>query len=323
MSTVGSNLHTRRPSRQGSPEFASPYVSRTPKLEQGRPFDGRPGEKRRPSGASITAKYRSRRERGDGPVAAWVKSLLVRVVKSPKVLVALALSAVLWGLIALLQSHSAAVVLAKAPVPQAFLPLIRTGGLLVHKISPAYGSRIKSWTELRALEDPNRPLTEAELEARSSHTFHPNGLLLVNPRGRHPIHVLIERAEKRWKEKVAKQSRTLKDAVREYKLRYKRNPPRGFDEWSVAALGISEHRGPANLGSRIAGGSSLKSTTYSFETSTTRSCTTSRPTGLCALRNSSCAKIDTDSGPDPAGNPTILVTVTRSCRIVSTHLRSR
>ncbi|KAM0753121.1 hypothetical protein T439DRAFT_286761 [Meredithblackwellia eburnea MCA 4105] len=93
------------------------------------------------------------------------------------------------------------------------------------------GSRIKSWSDNRILQDPNRPLTQAEIEARSSHTFHPNGLLLVNPRGKHPIQVLIDAAEKKWKDKVDRQSRTLKDAVREYKQRYKRNPPRGFDEW--------------------------------------------------------------------------------------------
>ncbi|KAK4703500.1 hypothetical protein P7C70_g2716, partial [Phenoliferia sp. Uapishka_3] len=177
----------------------------------------------------MPAKYRSRKEFGIGSIVAWFKSVSLRLIKSPKLLLALAVSALLWALILFFNANVNA--FQSAPVPQAFLPLIRTGGLLVHRISPAYGSRIKSWTELQALQNPNRPLTEAELEARSSHTFHPNGLLLVNPRGRHPIHVLIERAEKRWKEKLEKQSMTLKDAVREYKLRYKRNPPKGFDDW--------------------------------------------------------------------------------------------
>lgn len=65
------------------------------------------------------------------------------------------------------------------------------------------------------------------------HTFHPNGLLLVNPRGRHPIHVLIEQAEKKWRALLKRQSTTLDEAVQEYKRRYKRNPPKGFEAWWV------------------------------------------------------------------------------------------
>ncbi|KPV74647.1 glycosyltransferase family 90 protein [Rhodotorula graminis WP1] len=47
----------------------------------------------------------------------------------------------------------------------------------------------------------------------------------------HPIFTLIKRAEQDWNRKVHKQSKTLKDAVHEYRRRYKRNPPRGFDKW--------------------------------------------------------------------------------------------
>ena len=65
------------------------------------------------------------------------------------------------------------------------------------------------------------------------HTFHPNGLLLVNPRGRHPIHVLIEKAEKKWATLLGKQSSTLDEATQEYKRRYKRNPPQGWEHWYV------------------------------------------------------------------------------------------
>ncbi|KAL7005163.1 hypothetical protein EMMF5_005272 [Cystobasidiomycetes sp. EMM_F5] len=48
---------------------------------------------------------------------------------------------------------------------------------------------------------------------------------------RHPILELIENAERKWDALVKKQSKTLKEAVAEYKRRYKRNPPRGFDKW--------------------------------------------------------------------------------------------
>ncbi|KAG6903929.1 hypothetical protein DXG01_013829, partial [Tephrocybe rancida] len=40
-----------------------------------------------------------------------------------------------------------------------------------------------------------------------------------------------EEAEVRHKAKVAEQSKTLKAAVAEYKRRYKRAPPKGFDQW--------------------------------------------------------------------------------------------
>jgi hypothetical protein len=71
--------------------------------------------------------------------------------------------------------------------------------------------------------------------ASSSHTFHPNGLLLVNPKGRHPILALIEHAEKKWRNLIKRQSTTLEEAVDEYKRRYRRNPPLGFDHWSVCS----------------------------------------------------------------------------------------
>lgn len=47
----------------------------------------------------------------------------------------------------------------------------------------------------------------------------------------HPILTLIRKAEQKWKRKVARQSKTLKEASAEYRRRYKRNPPKGFDEW--------------------------------------------------------------------------------------------
>ncbi|KAF8331788.1 hypothetical protein F5887DRAFT_890461 [Amanita rubescens] len=41
----------------------------------------------------------------------------------------------------------------------------------------------------------------------------------------------MEDAEAEFKKKLSSQSKTLKAAVAEYKRRYKRNPPKGFDEW--------------------------------------------------------------------------------------------
>ncbi|KAG8961623.1 Glycosyltransferase Family 90 domain containing protein [Tulasnella sp. 419] len=53
----------------------------------------------------------------------------------------------------------------------------------------------------------------------------------VNPDGPHPVYDLIRRSERAWEEKHAKASRTLRDAVKEYRRRYNRWPPKGFDKW--------------------------------------------------------------------------------------------
>jgi hypothetical protein len=62
-----------------------------------------------------------------------------------------------------------------------------------------------------------------------------NGLLHVDlslPAFKHPIYQLVADAEEEWAAKQARQSKTLKEAVTEYKRRNKgRNPPKGFDKW--------------------------------------------------------------------------------------------
>ncbi|KAF5310388.1 hypothetical protein D9611_012090 [Ephemerocybe angulata] len=47
----------------------------------------------------------------------------------------------------------------------------------------------------------------------------------------HPIPKLMEQAEERYRKKLARQSKTFKSAVAEYKRRYLRPPPKGFYEW--------------------------------------------------------------------------------------------
>ena len=47
----------------------------------------------------------------------------------------------------------------------------------------------------------------------------------------HPIAKYTELAQRRFDAKVKRQSKTLKQAVDEYKRRYNMNPPRGFDKW--------------------------------------------------------------------------------------------
>ena len=47
----------------------------------------------------------------------------------------------------------------------------------------------------------------------------------------HPIPQLMAEAEEKYRKKLAGQSKTLKAAVMEYKRRYRRPPPKGFDAW--------------------------------------------------------------------------------------------
>ena len=47
----------------------------------------------------------------------------------------------------------------------------------------------------------------------------------------HPIYELMERAETRWTDLLASQSKTLGVATTEYKRRYGIDPPAGFDAW--------------------------------------------------------------------------------------------
>lgn len=96
---------------------------------------------------------------------------------------------------------------------------------------------------------PPRPRREDDLPAHrktpkkqgksvvsEDHVYRADGLLDVNPKGRHPIPELIERSEIQWKRKVERQSKSLKQAVNEYKRRYKRPPPRGFEIWYVFSM---------------------------------------------------------------------------------------
>lgn len=66
------------------------------------------------------------------------------------------------------------------------------------------------------------------------HLYREDGLLEVNYNGSHPMLELIERAEEEWRNKHARASRTLREAVDEYERRYGRLPPKGFDDWYVS-----------------------------------------------------------------------------------------
>ncbi|KAF7980093.1 hypothetical protein HWV62_39904 [Athelia sp. TMB] len=63
------------------------------------------------------------------------------------------------------------------------------------------------------------------------HLLRPDGLMEVNPDGRHPLFALIEAGHAEWAAKVGRQSRTFSEAVKEYRRRHGRAPPIGFDAW--------------------------------------------------------------------------------------------
>ncbi|KAJ7220600.1 glycosyl transferase family 90-domain-containing protein [Mycena pura] len=79
------------------------------------------------------------------------------------------------------------------------------------------------------VDDPESPPWQPVRLAE--HDFLDNGLLEVNPGAAHPIYGLIRRAEGEWRDKLVRASTTLPQAVAEYRRRYKRHPPKGFDGW--------------------------------------------------------------------------------------------
>ncbi|GAA5872179.1 hypothetical protein JCM8547_003827 [Rhodosporidiobolus lusitaniae] len=100
--------------------------------------------------------------------------------------------------------------------------------------------RMMPW--LAACPDPFEGLTFAEdhgevlypasaAPSSHSHASHSTTFSSRPPSQPHPIHCLIRDAEAQWHAKVSRQSRTLEEAVAEYKRRYGFNPPRGFDAW--------------------------------------------------------------------------------------------
>ncbi|KNE93907.1 hypothetical protein PSTG_12710 [Puccinia striiformis f. sp. tritici PST-78] len=74
----------------------------------------------------------------------------------------------------------------------------------------------------------NSTKTETKTEKNSDGLYY---LTQSPPFERHPILELIERAEKEWKTKLAKTSKTLPEAIQEYKRRYNQAPPYGFEKW--------------------------------------------------------------------------------------------
>lgn len=79
----------------------------------------------------------------------------------------------------------------------------------------------------KVLEPPPNPAANRF----GQHKYRPDGLVEVNEEGVHPIYDLISRAEKEWQGKLDRASKTLDQAVAEYRRRYRRAPPKGFELW--------------------------------------------------------------------------------------------
>jgi hypothetical protein len=73
--------------------------------------------------------------------------------------------------------------------------------------------------------------TYAAVYYAARHTYRSDGVLVANPEGTHPIYDLIQNGEKKWDRMLKRQSRTLREAASEYRRRYRRLPPKGFDLW--------------------------------------------------------------------------------------------
>lgn len=71
---------------------------------------------------------------------------------------------------------------------------------------------------------------------RSPHSTYAYAVPMPNIRGayeEHPIHGLMREARANWTAKVEQQSKSLDEAVREYRRRFGREPPPGFEKWCV------------------------------------------------------------------------------------------
>jgi len=103
---------------------------------------------------------------------------------------------------------------------------------LCHFVSPVEAYH-RDLARIRSLYPQPRSNHSQARASHAHHVFSPTGHLVMSddPGAPHPIPQLIALGEKRWEELLARQSRTLGEAVAEYRRRYKRSPPRGFDKW--------------------------------------------------------------------------------------------
>jgi hypothetical protein len=113
-----------------------------------------------------------------------------------------------------------------------FFPQLRLARQTKPKTDPQYANA--TGVRLRVERPTVSPSPRAD--PSPTHTWRPDGRVIVNHDAPHPIFELIKRAEEEWEGKLKRASETLEEAVAEYKRRYKRPPPKGFDDWCVLLL---------------------------------------------------------------------------------------
>lgn len=82
------------------------------------------------------------------------------------------------------------------------------------------------WVGGRKMDLPNAAQPDYPLGSPE-----PYGLTNAVEGGQHPLFGLIVRGEQKFRGMVGRRSTSLKDAVKEYRRRYGRPPPKGFDKW--------------------------------------------------------------------------------------------
>ena len=93
---------------------------------------------------------------------------------------------------------------------------------------------------MREMREQQHDGQQQPLAAAPDHVFAPDGLLHLSTSVsgrralRHPVTELVAHAEADWAARTARASRSLDEAVAEYKSRYGRPPPKGFDHWCVS-----------------------------------------------------------------------------------------
>ncbi|GAA5998833.1 uncharacterized protein JCM10292_005732 [Rhodotorula paludigena] len=108
-------------------------------------------------------------------------------------------------------------------LPFALLVLIMVA--IGHPVATKHVEKVTSWTTTAL--NRNGVL-------RSPHSTYAYAVPMPNIRGayeEHPIHGLMREARANWTAKVERQSKSLDEAVREYRRRFGREPPPGFEKW--------------------------------------------------------------------------------------------
>ena len=120
-----------------------------------------------------------------------------------------------------------------------FILVIFSYSFLQDSFLSALSRRERSGTCILCPTDSrSQPLRPSAL---GKHRYRQDGLLEVNEDGVHPIFELISHSEAAWEAKLRAASKSLPAAVREYRRRYHRDPPKGFDLWYAFIRSSNRH----------------------------------------------------------------------------------